>query len=202
MLNAEPFVKWAGGKKQILDRLISRMPVSYKKYFEPFIGGGALLFGVQPTEAVINDINPQLINVYQCLMDNTEAVISTVNKFDMELCDKEYYLNMRNRFNDKIKSCTLDVESAALMIWINKHCFNGLYRVNSKGIFNVPWNNKNDGKSINEKNLRNIGQYLRTFKIKIRQGDFENACADVEKGDFVYFGKFYGKFYGLQQIRF
>lgn len=94
---------------------------------------------------------------------------------------------MRTAYNRKIAAHELDAECAAMLIWINKHCFNGLYRVNSKGLFNVPYNNKTGGPSIDEDNLRAIGQYLRDAHIEIRQGDFEAACTDVKAGDFVYF---------------
>lgn len=186
-LSAGPFVKWAGGKKQLLDRLTPRMPVSYGRYYEPFIGGGALLLDVQPENGVINDINEQLVNVYRQLMVDADAVIFAVNQLDSELCDQERYLLIRKKFNEKIQSHVLDAECAALMIWMNKHCFNGLYRVNSKGLFNVPWNKKVTGSSMEEENLRNIGRLLRDRCIEIRQGDFEVACSDVKAGDFVYF---------------
>ena len=182
-----PFVKWAGGKKQLLDRLKSRMPTAYERYYEPFIGGGALLLDVQPELAIINDTNEQLLNVYQQLKIDTEAVINAVNVLDADPCDTARYLAIREKYNTKIKAHELDAECAALMIWINKHCFNGLYRVNSKGLFNVPYNNKSDGVSIDATNLRNIGLYLQSRDIEIRQGDFEDACMDVAPGDFVYF---------------
>lgn len=182
-----PFVKWAGGKKQLLDRLKPRVPAAYKRYYEPFIGGGALLLDVQPEQAVINDTNEQLLNVYRQLKLDAEAVISAVNVFDSEPCDVNRYIAIREKYNGKIMAHELDAECAALMIWINKHCFNGLYRVNSKGLFNVPYNNKAGGVSIDAANLRNIGLYLRSRDIEIRQGDFEDACMDVAPEDFVYF---------------
>ncbi len=186
-LKTGPFVKWAGGKKQLLDRLEARMPATYERYFEPFIGGGALLLDVQPEQAVINDTNEQLLNVYRQLKLDAEAVISAVNVLDADPCDVNRYMAIREKYNGKIKAHELDAECAALMIWINKHCFNGLYRVNSKGLFNVPYNNKAGGVSIDAANLRNIGLYLRSKDIEIRQGDFEDACMDAEPGDFVYF---------------
>lgn len=182
-----PFVKWAGGKKQLLDRLEPRMPETYERYYEPFIGGGALLLDVQPELAIINDTNEQLLNVYRQLKLDAEAVINAVNVLDADPCDTARYLAIREKYNTKIKAHELDAECAALMIWINKHCFNGLYRVNSKGLFNVPYNNKSDGVSIDATNLRNIGLYLQSRDIEIRQGDFEDACMDVAPGDFVYF---------------
>lgn len=182
-----PFVKWAGGKKQLLDRLEARMPTAYERYYEPFIGGGALLLDLQPERAVINDTNEQLLNVYRQLKIDAEAVIAAVNILDTEPCDVERFMATRKAYNDKIQAHELDAECAALMIWLNKHCFNGLYRVNSKGLFNVPYNNKEGGVSIDETNLRNIGHYLRTKDVEIRQGDFEAACSDVQPGGFVYF---------------
>ncbi len=182
-----PFVKWAGGKKQLLDRLEARMPTGYGRYYEPFIGGGALLLDLQPEKAVINDTNEQLLNVYRQLKTDAENVISEVNKLDAEPCDVDRYMSIRKVYNTKIQAHELDAECAALMIWINKHCFNGLYRVNSKGLFNVPYNNKEGGVSIDATNLRNIGLYLKTNDVEIREGDFEAACYDVQPGDFVYF---------------
>ena len=183
-----PFVQWAGGKKQLLDRLEARMPATYGRYYEPFIGGGALLLDLQPERAVINDTNEQLLNVYRQLRIDAEAVIAAVNELDAEPCDKERYMATRDVYNAKIMAHELDLECAALMIWINKHCFYGLYRVNGKGLFNVSYNNnKKGGVSIDAVNLRNIGLYLRTKDVEIRQGDFEIACIDAKPGDFVYF---------------
>lgn len=183
----KPFVKWVGGKRQLLEQLESRMPDTYNRYYEPFIGGGALLLDVQPKNAVINDTNGQLLNVYRQLKVNPEAVIVTVSELDKVACDKERYYRVRDHYNEKILAQELDAESAALMIWINKHCFNGLYRVNSKGLFNVPYNNKVNGVSIEADNLRNIGLYFQKCAVKICEGDFEKACEDVQTGDFVYF---------------
>lgn len=181
-----PFVKWAGGKTQLLEQLKNRMPDSYETFYEPFIGGGAFLFSIQPQKAIINDSNEQLINAFKQLKYNTDSVISIVKDFNSRTCDKEYYLQLRERYNKKIASNELDAECAALMIWINKHCFNGLYRVNSKGLFNVPYNNSTTAKTISEENLISIGHYLTENDIKIRLGDFEAACFDCSKGDFVY----------------
>ncbi|MCH3950787.1 MAG: DNA adenine methylase [Acidaminococcus sp.] len=182
-----PFIKWAGGKRQLLDRLIPLIPKEYNRYFEPFIGGGALLLAVQPEKAIINDTNEQLINIYRHLQKDVDKIISLIEEFDSVSCDKERYLAMRSRYNEKIKNHELDYECAALMIWINKHCFNGLYRVNSKGLFNVPYNNKTSGASIEPDNLRTIGNYFKNCNVEIRQGDFEKACSDVQADDFVYF---------------
>ena len=186
-LRINPFIKWVGGKRQLLEILRERMPKTYGRYYEPFIGGGALLLDVQSKNAVINDVNEQLLNVYRQLKADAEAVISILRELDSVECDKEHYLKKRTEYNKKIAAHILDAECAALTIWINKHCFNGLYRVNSKGLFNVPYNNKIGGVSMNEENLRTIGLYLNSGNIEIREGDFETACADAKAGDFVYF---------------
>ncbi len=182
-----PFVKWAGGKTQLLERLRDNMPHTFGTYYEPFIGGGALFLDVQPNKAVINDVNEQLLNVYRWLRNDAEALIEKIRVLDSLECDKERYYELRDKYNEKISLNELDVDCAALMIWINKHCFNGLYRVNSKGLFNVPYNNKKSGTSMDEDNLRNIGEYLSSNDIQIIQGDFADACNKAVKGDFVYF---------------
>lgn len=182
-----PFVKWAGGKTQLLDKLKEKMPKKYKKYYEPFIGGGALFLDIQPKKAVINDVNEQLLNVYIQLKNNANKVIDVIEGLDSVECTKERYLHMRDVYNEKILNNKLDVECAGLTIWINKHCFNGLYRVNSKGLFNVPFNNNSKKTAYDEGNLIGIGEYLSNNNIDIRHGDFEDACRDVNAGDFVYF---------------
>lgn len=182
-----PFVKWAGGKKQLLDKIVERMPPNFSSYYEPFLGGGALFLHTRPPNACINDINEQLINAYTQLKNDVEAVISTIEKYDSVNCDANYYLSVREQYNQKIQNHELDAECAAMMIWINKHCFNGLYRVNSKGLFNVSYNNKTNGSSMNADNLRAIGQYLDNSNVSITQGDFELVCQTAKSGDFVYF---------------
>lgn len=180
-----PVVKWAGGKTQLLDEITSRLPEKYNNYYEPFIGGGALLFKLQPKNAHINDVNEQLVNLYRQLQSNAASVIKEVNKLDSMPCNKEFYFATRDVYNKKIESHELDAECAGLFIWINKHCFNGLYRVNAKGLFNVPFNGKESGLSIIEDNLFGIGEYLSS--VEITCGDFEDACKKAKKNDFVYF---------------
>lgn len=182
-----PFVKWAGGKKQLLGKLWERTPNKFDTYYEPFIGGGAVLFELKPDKAVINDVNEQLMNVYMQLKADPRAVIRAVNRIDEQVCNKEFYLKMREQYNQKIQRHELDAECAGMMIWINKHCFNGLYRVNNKGLFNVPYNNKELGKSIDEANLMSIGYYLQEADVDIRCEDFEKTCERVKENDFVYF---------------
>lgn len=182
-----PVLKWAGGKSQLLPFIKALMPKEYGHYYEPFIGGGAVLLSVVPQKATINDINKQLINLYQQIKNSSNDVIDQIRLLDSVECDKNYYYLMRDKYNQKIANNELDAECAALMIWINKHCFNGLYRVNHKGLFNVPYNNKTKGKSIDERNLQAIGDYFRKTDIVIQYSDFEEVCKNVKKNDFVYF---------------
>lgn len=184
---AKPVLKWAGGKTQLLDVIVAHMPKKFNRYFEPFIGSAAVLLNVVPEVAFINDINAQLINLYTNLQDSIENVIEIINALDAVPCKKERYYEIRRRYNDKIVSKELDAECAALMVWINKHCFNGLYRVNSKGLFNVPYNNRASVKSMDESNARAINEYFCRADVTITCMDFEEACKDVREGDFVYF---------------
>ena len=182
-----PVLKWAGGKRQLLEQIVDNMPAEYNNYYEPFIGSAAVLFGITPAHAFVNDINEQLVNLYVQLKVAVESVIEKVNEMDAVPCTKELYYTVRERYNSKIAGCYFDAECAALMIWINKHCFNGLYRVNGKGLFNVPYNNKINGKSIDESNIRAISEYQQSADITITRLDFERACDGVSLGDFVYF---------------
>lgn len=180
-----PFVKWAGGKRQLLPQIKERMPEQYNNYFEPFVGGGAVLFGLLPAKALINDINKALINVYEWIKKAPEEFLQEVNKLDAEMWEdgKKYYYSLREHYNDKLMKAEYDVELAALFVFLNKHCFNGLYRVNGKGLFNVPYNNSRGG-SVDEKVIIEISKYLQ--EIEIEDGDFEDACRDAKKGDFVF----------------
>lgn len=180
-----PFVKWAGGKRQLLSQIQERMPENYNHYFEPFVGGGAVFFLTQPSKALINDINKALINTYQRICDSPKEFLSEVNKIDSEMWEdgKQYYYSIREHYNDKLMKSEYDVELAALFVFLNKHCFNGLYRVNGKGLFNAPYNNSRRV-SVNGDSIIEISKYLQG--ITIIDGDFEDACRDARKGDFVF----------------
>ena len=182
-----PVLKWAGGKGQLLDVIRARMPQSYRNYYEPFLGGGAVFFSVAPKRAFVNDINEQLINLYRQLKASPAAVIGILEKLDAVPCDKAFYLDVRKRYNLKISRRELDAECAALMVWTNKRCFNGLYRVNSKGLFNVPYNNRVHVRSVSPENVLSIGKFLQSADISFSCADFEYACRDVSAKDFVYF---------------
>ena len=183
--NITPFVKWAGGKRQLLSQIKERMPENYNDYYEPFVGGGAVTFELLPANALINDINKALINAYKQICNSPKVFTKAVNKLDEEMWEdgKEYYYSLREHYNDKLMKAEYDVELAALFVFINKHCFNGLYRVNGKGLFNVPYNNSRRT-SVDEGSIMEISKYLQG--ITITDGDFEEACKGAKKGDFVF----------------
>ncbi len=183
--NTEPFVKWAGGKRQMLEALGIRMPETRKNYYEPFVGGGALMFHQKPENAFINDINRELIHTYTEIRDHRDPLIAALSSMDQVTCTKEFYYQMRERYNDKRKRKDYDTEMAALFIYLNKHCFNGLYRVNAKGSFNVPWNQKKTVASMDIENIKHISDYLGSVTITCQ--DFEAAVEGAGEGDFVYF---------------
>ncbi len=180
-----PFVKWAGGKRQLLPQIKERMPEKYNHYYEPFVGGGAVIFELLPANALINDINKALINVYKQIRNIPEVFLKLVKKLDKEMWEdgKEYYYFLREHYNNKLIKAEYDVELAALFVFINKHCFNGLYRVNGKGLFNVPYNNSRRA-STTENTIMEISKYLQS--VTIMDGDFEVACKNAEKGDFLF----------------
>ena len=180
-----PFVKWAGGKRQLIPQIKERMPKQYKDYYEPFVGGGAVTFELLPANALINDINKALINAYKQICNAPKAFMKAVNKLDEEMWEdgKKYYYSLREHYNDKLMKAEYDVELAALFVFINKHCFNGLYRVNGKGLFNVPYNNSRRT-SVDEGTIMEISKYLQG--ITITDGDFEEACKGAKKCDFVF----------------
>ena len=184
-----PFVKWAGGKRQLLTQIRERMPETYNNYFEPFVGGGAVVFELLPEKAVINDINKALINAYKQICDDPESFISTVTHLDSEMWEdgKKYYYALRERYNDKLMKDEFDIELAALFVFINKHCFNGLYRVNSKNEFNVPFGKKTKVNTYEGDNLITVSNYLTMNDVRILCCDFEDAVINAKKGDFVYF---------------
>ena len=180
-----PFVKWAGGKRQLLPEIKERMPEKYNSYFEPFVGGGAVIFELLPTNALINDINKALINAYRQICNAPEAFLAAVKQLDEAMWEdgKKYYYSLREHYNDKLMKAEYDVELAALFVFINKHCFNGLYRVNGKGLFNVPYNNSRRT-SVDESIIMEVSRYLQG--ITIMDGDFEEACEGAGQGDFVF----------------
>lgn len=183
-----PFVKWAGGKTQLLDRIKELIPIKYNRYFEPFIGGGALLFSVAPEKFTINDFNLELVQAYRCFSDSNmfNKLVEQLNYYQDHHDDKQYYKVRKMDQEEDFTSLPI-YERAARMIYLNKACFNGLYRVNSKGYFNVPSGKKKKVVCYEEKNLHEIATFFQNSDYEILNGDFQDAIKDVKKGDFVYF---------------
>lgn len=189
MIKGKPFVKWAGGKRQIIDKLKEYIPYEYNTYYEPFAGGGALLFELSPKNAVINDSNKELMNVYKCIKDSDkfEAVCRELNKHEANH-NEEYYYEIRNLDRNKSKYSKMpDYKQAARTIYLNKACFNGLYRVNSKNEFNVPFGKKAHVNTYEGQNLGIVCAYLNYNNITIQSIDFEESVKSATKGDFIYF---------------
>ena len=189
MFKGKPFVKWAGGKRQIIDKLKEYVPDEYNTYYEPFIGGGALLFELSPKKAVINDSNEELMNVYRCLCDEEKfkKMCNLLNHYETEHSE-EFYYEIRNKDKNKNAYSRLsDYTKAARTIYLNKACFNGLYRVNKKNEFNVPFGKKTKINTYEGSNLITISNYLTMNNIKILNIDFEEAVKDVKPKDFIYF---------------
>ena len=189
MIKGKPFVKWAGGKRQIINKLKQYVPEEFDTYYEPFVGGGALLFELSPKKAVINDSNKELINVYECIKDEKkfDAMCRELNNHEANNSE-EYYYEIRNIDRDKKKYDKLvDYKKAARTIYLNKACFNGLYRVNSNNEFNVPYGKKIKVNTYEGQNLGIICGYLNYNDINILSTDFEESVKDAKKGDFIYF---------------
>ncbi len=189
MIKGKPFVKWAGGKRQVIDELKKYVPEEFDVYYEPFVGGGALLFELSPKKAVISDLNKELINVYSVLCDEEKfkKMCSVLNSYEASHSEKFFY-EIRNKDRNKNTFNRLsDYTRAARTIYLNKACFNGLYRVNSKNEFNVPFGKKLKVNTYEGSNLITVSNYLTMNDIKILSVDFEEAVKDAKKGDFVYF---------------
>lgn len=177
-----PIIKWVGGKRQLMFELLKNMPKSYNRYFEPFIGGGALFFELQPRNAYISDMNEELINLYSVVRDNVYELIDDLSKHEVS---KEYFLEIRNIDRTEKYAELSNIERASRFIYLNRTCFNGMYRVNSQGQFNVPFGHYKNPRIIDENNLLNCSELLK--KTKIKCADFSEILTKVKKDDFVYF---------------
>lgn len=177
-----PIVKWVGGKRQLMFELLKNMPKSYNRYLEPFIGGGALFFELQPENAYISDMNEELINLYSVVRDNVYELIDDLSKHEVS---KEYFLEIRNIDRTEKYAELSDVEKASRFIYLNRTCFNGMYRVNSQGQFNVPFGHYKNPRIVDKNNLINCSNLLQRTEIK--HADFSEILTMVQKGDFVYF---------------
>lgn len=186
----KPIVKWAGGKRQLLTVLRDYYPKEYNIFIEPFVGGGAVLFDLQPKKAIISDLNSDLINCYEVVRDNNQNLIKAIAEHvevmsSLETLDNKatYYYQVRS-----LEPCKLsDIDKAARFIFLNKTGFNGLYRENSKGEFNVPFGKrqKTDG-ILDKENLIQVSKYLNDSDITILNQSYEETLKLAEENDFVY----------------
>lgn len=173
-----PFLKWAGGKSKLLTQYTPYFPKDFKTYHEPFLGGGAVFFYLQPKNAVLTDINLELINAYRCVRDNLEQLIPLLEKHQ-ERHTKDYYYQVRSQL------VTTELERAARLIYLNKTCFNGLYRENSKGLFNVPIGKYKSPKVYHSDSLSSVSEALKSAQIEVRP--FDTIIDYAKSDDFVYF---------------
>lgn len=177
-IHAKPILKWAGGKSQMLKYILPLIPNYSGRYIEPFLGGGAVYFALNPDNAIISDSNPELINMYRQVADNVESVITYLNKYKN---DKELFYAVREQVWENLPKA----EAAARMIFLNKTCFNGLYRVNKKGMFNTPFGNYKNPVICDEDRLRNASKIL--SKATLVCGDYLDVLKSYAKsGDFVF----------------
>jgi len=187
-IKARPFLKWVGGKAQLLSQFEKYFPQDFNNYFEPFIGGGAVYFDLSPAKAHINDVNVTLISTYKNLKNNSEEIIRILKKLDAEYKKKdeqersELFYKIREKFNDLSDS---EIKKSAYLIFLNKTCFNGMYRENSKGGFNSPFGKYKNPPILDQENLKNVSSILR--HTKLTSVSFEKAIKEAKKGDFVYF---------------
>jgi DNA adenine methylase len=176
-------VKWVGGKTKLLPELLSRMPEKFNRYYEPFAGGAALFFRLAPRRAVLADSNHDLIGLYTAIANDVGAVIRRL-QMHREAHDESHYYEVRTRWNDREVSWSTP-ERAAAFIYLNKTCFNGLWRVNRSGAFNVPIGRYTDPPICVPETLRAAQQVL--SRAEIRRAEYRAATADARAGDFVYF---------------
>lgn len=179
-----PVLKWAGGKRQLLNTLIPLLPEEYSIYCEPFFGGGALFFALQPHFACINDVNHDLMRVYSVIKNNVDALIERLRKFQN---NKDHFYQVRRwDRNQNTYMLLSDIEKAARIIYLNRTCFNGLFRVNRLGEFNVPYGSYVNPNIVNEPLLRAVSGYLNEAEIEICTGDYAEILNKLPENAFVY----------------
>ena len=183
----KPFVKWAGGKRQLIPILNENLPKSFGTYYEPFIGGGALLFHMlterDGQKCSISDLNSDLVLAYTTIRDRIDDLISSLKSHEKNYRkdSKSYYYSVRE------SNPRSEIEKTSRLLFLNRTCFNGLYRVNSKGKFNVPLGRYTNPNIVNEDNLRSVSNILQASKVSIKCRDFGAVLRDAKKGDLVYF---------------
>ena len=180
-----PFLKWVGVKRQLMPTIVTHLPKNINEltYVEPFIGGGAVLFHLQPKNAIINDFNEELINVYEVIKNNLYELIEDLKKHKNE---HDYFYEIRSLDrNDNFKNLS-KVERASRVIYLNKTCYNGLYRVNNAGEFNSPFGRYKNPNIVNEPTLKAVSKYLNSNNIMIKNGDYNDVLKTLDKNSFVY----------------
>lgn len=184
--NLKPITKWVGGKRQLLPNIHDLMPNEYNKYYEPFVGGGALFFSLAPSKAVINDFNSDLINLYKVIRDNPYELCEKLKEHS-NMNSKEYYYDIRDMDRNGTINKLNEIEKAARILYMLKVDFNGLYRVNKKNQFNVPYGRYKNPKIADIDNIVSVSNYFNNSDIKFMNKDFESSVIDAKNGDFVYF---------------
>jgi len=179
----QPVVKWVGGKRQLLSEIKPLIPEEYGKYCEPFIGGGAVLFSEKPNSAIVNDSNSELINLYKTIRDNVEELIVELGTHENKA---EHFYSVREWDRAEEYGERTAIEKAARLLFLNKTCYNGLYRVNNAGEFNSPFGRYKNPNIVNDIALRAMSKYFNKSDIAILNGDFEDVLSKLEKNDFVY----------------
>ncbi|MCR4890654.1 MAG: DNA adenine methylase [Lachnospiraceae bacterium] len=179
-----PVLKWVGGKRQLLDSLSPLLPKQITSYCEPFVGGGALLFHLQPEKALINDINSDLIRVYLVIKENVQELIEELKNYRNE---SDFFYSVREWDRDKEKYSSLtDIQKAARILYLNKTCYNGLYRVNKAGEFNAPFGNYHNPNIVNEQVLLAVSAYFNEAQVSFSSLDYEEVLSQVDNDCFVY----------------
>ncbi|MPM06369.1 Modification methylase DpnIIA [bioreactor metagenome] len=180
-----PFVKWVGGKRQLIPEILEHLPqdIQKYKYIEPFIGGGAVFFHLQLKNAIINDFNEELINVYSVIRDQLDELIADLS---MHKNDSDYFYKLRNVDRTPRFKKLSPVQRASRIIYLNKTCYNGLYRVNNSGEFNSPFGRYKNPNIINGPTLKAVSKYLNTSNVTICCGDYREVLKKATKSSFVY----------------
>lgn len=181
-----PVLKWVGGKRQLLEKIKPLIPKTFTTYVEPFLGGGAVLFDLQPSKAIINDYNEELMNVYRVIKDNVDELLSLLEQHE-QLNNEAYYYAVRELDRSESYNSMSAVEKAARIIYLNKTCYNGLFRVNQAGQFNSPYGRYKSPNIVNKPTMLAMSNYFNENNITILDGDYKDALRELRKGAFVYF---------------
>ena len=182
--HAAPVVKWVGGKRQLLPQILPLIPKRMSAYCEPFLGGGAVLFALQPRRALVNDLNQDLITVYRVIKENADALIEHLSHHENT---PEYFYRIRDLDRDREAYAALsDVEKASRLLYLNKTCYNGLFRVNASGAFNSPYGHYRRPNIVNEQTIRGVSRYFNSCDITFFSEDFAAVLDRVPRGGFVY----------------